>query len=337
MVIELISKPDQDRARKLIENCGLSFEPICDNLVGVFENFRLAGVGARDKNILKMLAIEPDHQGGGTLGELVSELTRLGYQAGYESFFVFTPPANMASFEALNFVPLIVHPQAALLEFGGGLTRYLQSHRHLVRPGQNGAVVVNCNPFTLGHRYLIEEAAAQVDTLYVFVVREDRSAFPFDVRLRLVREGIKDLDNVVVLDSSHYAVSAVTFPAYFLKDAAGAGALQMELDLLLFARHLAPFFNIERRFIGTEPYCRTTRHYSETMKRLLGPLGVETVQIERRQVDGQVISAFRVRDALRREAYETLRRLVPPSTLDYLLSEEAGEILEELRTYTRRH
>ncbi len=337
MVVELISKRDIQQAQALIQGCGLAFEENFESLVGVFEARKLVAVGARERNILKMFAIAAEHQRGGMLGELVTELIRLGFMAGEDTFFVFTPPKNALSFQALNFIPLVHHHQAMLLEYGNGLGRYLEQHRPLVRPGNNGAVVVNCNPFTLGHRYLIEEAAAQVDTLYVFVVREDRSVFPFDVRFRLVSEGVADLPNVRVLDSSHYAVSSVTFPAYFLKDPSCAEDLQMEMDLVLFGKHLAPFFHITKRFIGTEPYCRTTRIYSETMKRVLAPFAVETVQIERREAAGKVISAFRVREAIRKEAFETLRRLVPATTLNYILSDEAGELRETMRTYDRRH
>lgn len=338
MIVELIGRSDRERARNLVREAGLAFEETCENLVGVFEGKELVATGARQGNVLKMFAIAPAHRSGPLLGELVTELIRLGYEAGVENFFVFTSPDGAPSFEALNFVPLVHHPKAVLLEYGGGLQRYLQRHAHLVRPGENGGVVVNCNPFTLGHRYLVEEAARRVETLYIFVVREDRSVFPFDVRLRLVREGVKDIRNAVVLDSDHYAVSAITFPSYFLKGGADeAAAVQMEIDVELFGRHLAPFFHVKRRFIGTEPYCRTTHLYSETMRRLLPAFGVETVQLDRRETGGEAISAYRVREALRREAYETVRRLVPETTLDYLLSEEAAPIREKLRTYDRRH
>lgn len=337
MVTQLISPRDIHLARELTENCGLAFEEDFDVLVGIFEAGALVATAARKGNILKMFAIAPDHQGGATLGELATELIRGGTAAGDDIFFVFTAPANVSAFQALNFSPLVYHPQAALLEYGGGLPRYLASHRQLVRCGYNGAVVVNCNPFTRGHRYLIEQAAGQVDHLYVFVVREDRSAFPFDVRLQLVQDGVRDLPNVSVLDSSRYAVSAVTFPAYFLKRPEAATTVQMEIDLLLFGWRIAPFFHIRRRFIGSEPYCRVTRLYGETMRRVLPGCGIETVQLERLQAGGEAISALRVREALRREAYEELRRLVPPSTFDFLLSAAAGEIREKLRNYARRH
>ena len=337
MVTQLICQRDLQLARNLVECSGLSFEEDFDILVGIFEAGTLVATAARHGNILKMFAIAPQHQGGSALGELATELIHGGSAAGCETFFVLTAPANATAFHSLNFMPLAHHPQAVLLEYGGGLPRYLAAHRHMVRPGRNGAVVVNCNPFTRGHRYLIEQAARQVDHLYVFVVREDRSAFPFAVRRKLVEEGVRDLANVSVLDSSHYAVSAVTFPAYFLKDPDAAATVQMEIDLMLFGRHIAPCFHITRRFIGTEPYCRTTRRYGEAMRRILPDYGIETVQLERLQAGEEAVSAWRVREALRREAYEELRRLVPKSTLDFLLSAAAGEIREKLKSYNRRH
>jgi [citrate (pro-3S)-lyase] ligase len=336
MVVELISQRDFHRARDLVTGCGLRFEENFANMVGIFEGEDLVAAGAREGNILKMIAIEPSRQSGALLGAVVSELIRLGYEAGHDSFFIFTRPQNAGSFQALNFTTLVHHPKTTLLEYGRGLERYLEAHRSLVREGENGAVVVNCNPFTLGHRYLIEEAARRVDTLYVFVVREDRSAFPFEVRFRLVREGTADLANVTVLESSAYAVSQITFPTYFLKDADSPFDIQMEVDLTLFGRHLAPFFHVRRRFIGTEPYCRTTRLYSEAMKRILPRYGVETVQLERRREGDAVVSAFRVREALRKEAYETVRQLVPESTLRFILSDAGKEIRDKLSIGERR-
>ena len=337
MVVELISSRDLTLAQQLIALSGLRFEKNFETLVGVFANGDLVATAARDRNIFKMFAIREEVQGGAILGELVTELVRSGYHSGYHSFFVFTAPQHASSFQALNFTPLVNHHKVSLLEYGRGLEDYLSNHQQLVRAGDNGAVVVNCNPFTLGHLYLIEAAAAQVDHLYIFVVREDRSIFPFEVRYKLVRDGVQQLNNVTVLDSSDYAISEVTFPSYFLKADDDTQTLQIELDLILFAKQIAPAFNICKRFIGTEPYCRTTRLYSNAMHQVLAPFGLETVQLQRKQHGDEVISAFRVREALRREAYETIRRLVPQTTFDYLRSREARDILDNLRSHQRRH
>lgn len=337
MVTELLSAQDIERARRLIVEAGLRFEEDYDTLAGVFEGRELAAVGARSGNIFKMLVVAPDHQDGAALGALVTELMRSAGYAGFEAFFIFTRPQHAHSFQALNFVPLVHHAQTTLLEFGGGLRHYLKAHETLVAPGDNGALVMNCNPFTLGHRYVIEQAAALCENLYIFVVREDRSVFPFDVRLRLVQQGVRDLPQVRVLDSRCYAVSQLTFPSYFLKDADQAQQVQMEVDVMLFAKHLAPYFHIRRRFFGTEPYCRTTRLYNETMKKLLPDFAIAAVEIPRTSVAGAAVSAYRVREALRREAYETVRELVPQSTFDFLMSEDARSLRDTLRTYQRRH
>ena len=337
MVIRLYNAIEKEQARRLVEAHGLRFEENFDLLLGIYDAGELIATGARDGNLFKMLCIREDFQGGPHLGELLTELMNSGAAVGHQSFFIFTKPEYRPSFQQFNFTPLVNHHKVCLMESGNALKRYLQQHRKLVKPGHNGAVVVNCNPFTLGHRYLIETAAARVDHLYVFVVREDRSIFPFDVRYRLVCEGTADLPNVSVLDTSVYAISSLTFPAYFLKADEDVQTLQMEIDLILFGKHIAPFFHIVKRFIGTEPYCRTTRTYSDAMPWILAPFNVETVQLERKKNGEQVISAFRVREALKNEAFETLKRLVPETTLQFLRSAEGRELQEKLHNYQRRH
>ncbi len=337
MVTELAAEADRRRARALIEAQGLSFEPGFDELVGVFEGGRLVGAGARQGSVLKMLAVDPAWQGGGVLGELVTGISALAFAAGHEALFVFTRPEHARSFEELNFELLASAGPAALLEYGGGLGRWLERHRALVREGDNGAAVVNCNPFTNGHRHLLEQAARRCETLYVLVVREDRSAFPFEARLRLVREGTRDLANVRVLDTGRYAISAVTFPSYFLKQGDDAAGVQMELDLELFGRRIAPFFHARRRFFGSEPLCAATRAYNQAMRRVLPRHGVEPVEIPRVEAGGGPISASRVRDALRRGDLAALEGLVPGCTLAYLLSDEGRAVRERLRESEGRH
>lgn len=326
MVTSLLSTDDLGQARALVEASGLRFEAPYDDLVGVFEAGRLVAVGARQGRVLKMLAVAPSHQGGTLLDEVVTELVGRGYQDGVDSFFVFTSPALVPGFESLNFNLLVASGTTALLEYGDGLRRYLSRYAKQVRPGDNGAIVANCNPFTLGHRYLVEQAAAAVDQLFLFVVREERSLFPFGARLRMVQEGTADLENVVVLDTSWYAVSSITFPTYFLKGGDPGGAIQMELDLLLFARHIAPHFHVKTRFVGSEPWCGTTAAYNEAMHQVLPPLGVEVREIERKSAMDRPISASRVRDMLLNGELEGIAELVPVSTLDFLLSSEGIKI-----------
>jgi [citrate (pro-3S)-lyase] ligase len=315
--------PPPGEARALIEACGLRFEPVFDDLVGLYEQGRLVACGARSGYVLKMLAIAPSHQGTDTLGELLTRLILSGLGAGHDTLFLFTLPQNAASFEALNFRLLAAHGQAALLEHGPGLPAYLAAHAAQVTPGRNGAVVINGNPFTMGHLHLVEHAAARVDRLYLFVVREDRSLFPFEVRFRLAQEATAHLPNVTVLDTSRYAVSAGTFPAYFLKRLDALAAAQMQIDLRLFAQRIAPPFHLATRFVGQEPFCPTTAAYNRMMAEVFGEFGLELAEVPRCEAGGLAISATRVRAAFKTGDFAALEDLVPPATLAYLRSAPA--------------
>jgi [citrate (pro-3S)-lyase] ligase len=331
MITTLNCASDIQAARELVLACGLAFEEGFDDLAGAYENDRLVAVGARAGNVLKMLAVEPSYQGGPLLGQIVTALVERGIIAGLGSLFIYTKPEFVTTFEALNFVLLADQGRVALLEFGHGLERWLATSRALVKPGRNGGTVINANPFTLGHRHLIETASRQVDTLYVFVVREDRSVFPFDLRYRLVREGISDLSNVTLLDTSHYAVSNATFPTYFLKAKDPVAQIQMELDVTLFASRIAPAFGITTRFVGTEPYCAMTDSYNGAMKRILPVYGIQLVEIERKQTEGAAISASRVRKLLADDKVAEIAPLVPPSTRSYFDTLDAKFLLQKLQ------
>jgi len=330
VIAELVSASEIAAAKQLIERHDLSFEPGFDNLAGIYEQGELIAVGARAGNVLKMLAVEAEYQGGSLLGEIVTLLVSRGYEAGFDSLFVYTKPEYAGSFQALNFKLLATQAKVALLEYGNGLKNWLAAQSALIKPGRNGAVVMNCNPFTLGHRYLVETAARQVDTLYLFVVREELSVFPFTVRMRLVKEGVRDIGNVIVLDTGHYLVSSATFPTYFLKKDDPVARIQMELDVTLFASRIAPFFGIDRRFVGSEPLCQLTRAYNDTMRDLLPAHGIALVEIARKEALSEIISASRVRELLAHQDLKQLQNHVPASTLAFLGSEEAAPIRRQL-------
>lgn len=187
-----------------------------------------------------------------------------------------------------------------------------------------GVVVMNCNPFTLGHRYLIEQAAKQVERLFVMVVREDCSLFAYAERKAMVEQGVAHLKNVTVIDGSEYAISQATFPTYFLKRLDDAADTQMLLDLDLFRRHIAPALGATVRFVGTEPTDRLTRRYNQLMHEVLADVR-EIVRLEK---EGNAVSASRVRKAMEQGDMSTIRQLVPPTTLPYIIAHLATQALQ---------
>ena len=327
----MFEHPPVSEARAFIEAQGLAFEAGFDDLVGLYDQGQLVACGARQGYVLKMFAIAPSHQGSGVLGELVTQLLLSGLAAGQDSLFVFTRPQTAPSFQSLNFRLLVTHGTAALLEHGPGLEAYLAAQAGCIHPGRNGAVVINGNPFTLGHLHLVEFAAQRVDHLYVFVVREDVSVFPFATRFRLAQLATAGLANVHVLDTSRYAVSAGTFPAYFLKRLEDLAPAQMQLDLRLFAQHIAPRFHVACRFAGAEPLCPTTATYNQVMAEVLPECGLQWIEVPRLQAGGQPISATRVRQALADCDFVALKTLVPPATLEFLHTPDALVLAARIR------
>lgn len=184
--------------------------------------------------------------------------------------------------------------------------------------GKTGAIVMNCNPFTLGHKYLISQAAAMCDTLYIFVVEEDKSVFSFKDRFRLVEEGTKEFKNVIVMPSGSFMISTLTFPEYFNKDAPSAASVDPSADVELFGRYIAPALGITVRFAGEEPIDPLTRQYNDVMKKILPSFGVEFKIIPRKESDGMVISASRVRKYLNEGDFDEIAKIVPETTLEFL-------------------
>jgi [citrate (pro-3S)-lyase] ligase len=174
---------------------------------------------------------------------------------------------------------------------------------------------MNCNPFTYGHRYLIEQALRQVDVLYLFVVQEDASAYSFEDRFEMVQQGVSDLSGEIhVLPSGKYVISKDTFAQYFDKDKEIKEIADMDYDVRVFCEAVCKVFGITRRFVGTEPFDKVTKKYNETMAKLLPEYGFELIEIPRLETDGEVISASKVRRLVKEGRTEELSDLVPEST-----------------------
>ena len=288
----------------------------------------LAG-GGLDKDIIKCIAVSDTLRDEGISATLVSHLMSIAMSRQYEAVKVFTKPSNQKIFESLGFHLLAEAPKAILLENGlsGWLTyeRYLKSLR---REGKSGLIVMNANPFTRGHRFLISQAARQVDTLFIIPVKEDRSEFSYAERKAMLEAGCSDFENVIVCEGSDYIISAATFPTYFLKELDEAATTQMSLDLSLFAKRIAPVLGAKIRFVGSEPLDAMTQRYNELMHELLPLEGISVVEIARLSEEDRAISASAVRAALAEGKFSKAAPKVNPTTIPYLLAKLATMALQ---------
>ena len=291
---------------------------------------RILAGGGLEGNLIKCVAVSEAARSEGLTAKLLSRLMEITRERGYETVRLFTKPANRSIFGSLGFRLLASAENAILMEAGAdGLKEYKKYLSEKSTEGRNGVIVMNANPFTLGHRYLVEQAAAQVDRLYVIAVKEDRSLFPYEERLKMIEKGCEDINNVTVCKGSDYAISAATFPTYFLKRTDDATLTYMALDLDLFANHIAPALGAKIRFAGSEPEDELTSLYNAQMAEKLPAKGVEFVEIPRIQKDRTIISASKVRKALDVGDFAAAGKMVPPTTKPYLLAQLAENALRE--------
>lgn len=297
----------------------------------------LAG-GGLDGNVIKCVAVSESARSEGLMNILVSRLIVIAREEGRDSVKAFTKPENEGIFKSLGFALIASSPNAILMENGrGGLPEYRKYLESLARPGRNGAIVMNANPFTKGHSYLVEQAASQVDNLYVIVVKEDRSRFPYVERKAMIEAGCAGLDNVVVCEGSDYAISAATFPTYFLKKLDDATDTQIALDLDLFVNHIAKPLGVTVRFAGSEPEDALTRRYNELMAEILPGTSVavvrqawrpiDFVEIPRLEQKGKPLSATALRLALDEGGFKEAMEYIPKSTVPYLVADLAERAL----------
>ncbi|MBR3622570.1 MAG: hypothetical protein IKN43_04380, partial [Selenomonadaceae bacterium] len=184
-----------------------------------------------------------------------------------------------------------------------------------------GAIVMNCNPYTKGHDYLIRYAASHVDFLYIFVVEEDVSLFSFDIRYELVRKNTADLNNVGVIPSGKAVLSMQTLPTYFSKGSVCDVTVDASNDLTTFAIGIAPRFGITKRFVGTEPNDSVTAQYNEQMKQILQHYGIEVVEIPRLEIGGEVISATTARNAMKDGNINILQKMLTDISFSEIMRE----------------
>ena len=305
--------------RALLEAEGLRAEGEADYTVLLWDADTLAATGARDGNVLKYMATAAGRQGEGLSATVLTALRKEAFSRGIDHLFLYTKPKNRWMFEELFFYAVARTEDVLLMENRrGGVAAFVEALARPAVPGVTGAAVMNCDPFTLGHRYLIETAAGECERVYVFVLSEDRGRIPAADRLELVRQGTADLSNVVVCPTGPYLISRATFPTYFLRDAGAAEEIRCQLDMEIFAACFAPRLDISRRYVGTEPLSPVTAAYNRAMERYLPGRGIQVREIPRRTDGQEPVSASTVRALLGSGQEERLRRLVPETTLRYL-------------------
>jgi [citrate (pro-3S)-lyase] ligase len=312
--------------RLLLLKSDLFYESRVTETIGLYDESKLIATGSLDHNVIKMLAIDLNYQGENLLNTVLSHLIHLLHMKKIYKYFIFTKPHNKKFF--LDYNLFVVEENDDVILFENKIDTIVEQLNEMksnlkLNRGTTASIVMNCNPMTLGHLYLIETVANKCDNLLIFLVEENQSVFPFDIRMKIVKKATKHLKNVVILPSTQYIISRATFPTYFLKEINEATSLYMNLDIHIFLHYFMQIFDIDFRYVGTEPLDPLTNLYNQVMFSILKD---KVIMIDRLKKDDLVISASYIRQLAKEKNFDEIKKIVPSSTYTYLKSKKGRKL-----------
>lgn len=334
----LRSSFDKEKYKVLLNENELDYSE-CDFEFGIFDDDLLIGAIALDNNCIKQICVDKKYQGEGIAATLVSEIISFANNKGIIDLFVFTKPDYEQLFVSLGFNSICKIDKVVLLENKrDGINQYVDELKQsFVNKHKVGALVMNLNPITKGHLYLIEKALEQADHVHLFLVKEDKSSFPYEVRLKLLEESVRHLSNLTIHSGSDYIISSLTFPTYFIKSSADIDKSYPLLDASIFADYIAKALNITVRFVGSEPYSKTTNVYNQVLKAELPKFGIEVIEIDRVKISGEVVSASKVRNCIKSDDISSIVNFVPEVVVQFLKTKAGKDIIKKIKNSESRH
>ena len=314
---------------------GIRRDAHLDYTCGVYDDeFELCATGSCFANTLRCMAVSSAHQGEGLMNLVVSHLSEVQAARGNTRLFLYTKPGSAKFFGDLGFYEIARVPGKLVFMENrrDGFSGWLDAQRCADAPREKtAAVVMNANPFTLGHRYLLEQACAQAEAVHLFVLSEDAGPIPAADRKRLVAEGTADMQRLILHESGPYIISAATFPGYFLKDDDDTSLTHARLDLAIFDR-IAKALGIGMRFVGEEPFSHVTSLYNRAMREELPRYGILLRELPRLEIGGAPVSASAVRQAVHDGELERIRPWVPESTWNYFSGPDGAKTVAALQS-----
>lgn len=314
---------------KFLNKCGIDYDNNIEYTINLLnEDFQIIASASLDKNTIKCVAVDDEYRNMGLSAKLLTHIISYAFSINTTKLFLFTKPMNYIMFHDLGFYEIERTSNVLLMENNkNGINTYLNKIKDETStfisnldkdPKTIGSIIANCNPFTNGHRYLIEESSKKCDLLHVFILAGDRKYFSEADRFKLVKEGCKDLKNVIIHEAGDYLISPVTFPTYFIKDKYKSNIINCELDIKIFLEKIAPLLNISKRFVATEPNDIVTNSYNEQLKINLENSIVTLDIIERKTSKEEVISATTVRKNIEERNLDRIKEIVPITTYNFI-------------------
>lgn len=333
IIKEAFLKEELIKIEKFLEKFSLKLDNNLTKTIYIEnENLDIIGTISCQDYIIKDLAVDPNYQSENLASVLVNEILNYFRLNNIYNYQVFTKPIYEQVFVSLGFKEIVKTDKVIMLE--GGISNINDKIKEIKNIINNrfgeinetsdiACIVMNGNPITNGHVYLIEEASKNHKMVVLFVVEEDKSEFTFKERFSMAYISTMRLGNVCVIPSSKYVVSSSTFPSYFLKNETEVSEQYSLIDALIFKEYFIKNLFIKKRYVGSETINKMV-NYNNILKQVLED---KLEIINRLQENEEVISASKVRSLLKEGKIEEALKYTPQETafiLRNLASEKYG-------------
>jgi [citrate (pro-3S)-lyase] ligase len=336
-VKEVLLKEEIEARNRFLKAHNLECDGDVTYSILVYDQNELVGTASLANNVMKCFLVKASHQNQHITNLMFDHLVHTLETKGIDHYFVYTGYENDKIFEDLHMKLIVKTMNTALLEGGKTINHVLTQLKndYQLDDGPKAAIIMNANPMTNGHLYLVETAAKENASVLVFVVSEDVSKFPFEDRFAIIQKACAHLKNVTVLPTLDYLVSKITFPKYFLKEDQLIKDEQTLVDVLVYKEYFVPIFNIKKRYLGEEPYSYNTNKYNNVLKDYLNH---HIKIIKRKEQFNHPISASFVRKLIRANKIDKIKDYVPESTFAYLQSKKGQQVIKAIQqTEWTRH
>lgn len=296
------------------------------------EDEDILGTVSSSKNIIKAFAVAPSMQGANLSTLLISRIISELGNRGIFDYRVFTKPENQVIFEQFNMRTIAKSKKVILLENKTfPIEKTIESLKNELnfKSKKISSLVMNCNPMTLGHLYLIEKCARENKEVVIFILEEDLSLVKFVDRIAIVRAATSHLNNVKVVPSTKYIISSATFPTYFLKKEDDSLIEYSTIDGSIFKNYFMSGLNIKTRYVGNEPKDPVTNKYIQVLKTILGD---QLIIVDRIGDEEDVYSASRFRKLILEDRFDDAFKLVPSATKEFFHTASGIETFNRIKT-----
>jgi len=211
-----------------------------------------------------------------------------------------------------------------------GLVRWENEQKSVTGNSEGlSCVVLNANPFTIGQKYLVQLAASRSAKVLVFVIQNRPEAgakgnhentgieFSFLDRMRMVKEGLSDIGNVIILPSGPYLISRSDYPEGFLSEDLGPAPAHAILDSMVFC-HVCNALGIKTAFAGDEPRDELSEIHLNALRQECRKNNINLRVAERKRLGERYLTSSLARQAIADKDLDELKEIVPQTTLSYL-------------------